>query len=151
MGVCVRPSNIISQSAWRRRVHALADPLPASLINDAPADKRYRAQSEVPRSVLESMHSDVVHSPGFSIKGEARQGRAAYLDFQATTPMDPRVVDAMVTEHDVFMCTRARARVCFMRVVVWRACTPPFLIPPLLLPPLPQLSTFSNFLHSFLT
>lgn len=42
------------------------------------------------------MHSDAVHSPGFSIKGEARQGRAAYLDFQATTPMDPRVVDAMV-------------------------------------------------------
>ena len=60
------------------------------------ADKRYRAQSEVPRGVLESMHSDAVHSPGFSIKGEARQGRAAYLDFQATTPMDPRVVDAMV-------------------------------------------------------
>lgn len=46
--------------------------------------------------MLETMHSDAVHSPGFSIKGEARQGRAAYLDFQATTPMDPRVVDAMV-------------------------------------------------------
>lgn len=71
--------------------------------NDALADKRYRAQSEVPRSVLESMHSDVVHSPGFSIKGEARQGRAAYLDFQATTPMDPRVVDAMVSQHDTLL------------------------------------------------
>ena len=34
--------------------------------------------------------------PGFSIKGEALEGRAAYLDFQATTPMDPRVLDAML-------------------------------------------------------
>lgn len=59
-------------------------------------DKRYRSQAEVPQAVLESMHKDTVHSPGFSIKGEAREGRAAYLDFQATTPMDPRVVDAML-------------------------------------------------------
>jgi cysteine desulfurase len=42
------------------------------------------------------MESDAVHSPGFSIKGEALAGRAAYLDFQATTPMDPRVLDAML-------------------------------------------------------
>jgi cysteine desulfurase len=34
--------------------------------------------------------------PGFSIKGDALVGRAAYLDFQATTPMDPRVLDAMM-------------------------------------------------------
>jgi cysteine desulfurase len=46
--------------------------------------------------VLETMHKDTTHSPGFSIKGAAKEGRAAYLDFQATTPMDPRVVDAMV-------------------------------------------------------
>jgi hypothetical protein len=32
----------------------------------------------------------------FSIKEKARQGRPAYLDFQATTPMDPRVLDAMM-------------------------------------------------------
>jgi len=42
------------------------------------------------------MHSDVAHSPGFSIKGEAVDGRPAYLDFQATTPQDPRVLDAML-------------------------------------------------------
>lgn len=46
--------------------------------------------------MLETMHKDTTHSPGFSIKGAAKEGRAAYLDFQATTPMDPRVVDAMV-------------------------------------------------------
>lgn len=32
----------------------------------------------------------------FSIKGEALSGRPAYLDFQATTPLDPRVLDAMM-------------------------------------------------------
>jgi cysteine desulfurase len=32
----------------------------------------------------------------FSIKGDALSGRPAYLDFQATTPMDPRVLDAMM-------------------------------------------------------
>lgn len=33
---------------------------------------------------------------GFSIKGKALEGRPAYLDFQATTPLDPRVLDAMM-------------------------------------------------------
>ena len=32
----------------------------------------------------------------FSIKGMAIEGRPAYLDFQATTPLDPRALDAMV-------------------------------------------------------
>lgn len=32
----------------------------------------------------------------FSIKGEALEGRPAYLDFQATTPLDMRVLDAMM-------------------------------------------------------
>ncbi len=38
-------------------------------------------------------------SPGFSIKGLAKEGRPVYLDFQATTPTDPRVVDAMVSSN----------------------------------------------------
>merc|ERR1711957_979196 len=33
---------------------------------------------------------------GFSIVGEAREGRPSYLDMQATTPVDPRALDAMV-------------------------------------------------------
>lgn len=34
--------------------------------------------------------------PSYSIQGEALPGRAAYLDLQATTPLDPRVLDAML-------------------------------------------------------
>jgi len=32
----------------------------------------------------------------FSIVGESKQGKSAYLDFQATTPLDPRVLDIML-------------------------------------------------------
>jgi len=50
-------------------------------------------------STPSSTASDIsaeISLPSFSIKGEALSGRAAYLDFQATTPMDPRVLDAML-------------------------------------------------------
>lgn len=57
-------------------------------------DSRYQPVNAIPKSLLEN--TDEVHSPGFSIKGEARQGRPAYLDFQATTPLDPRALDAML-------------------------------------------------------
>ena len=59
-------------------------------------DSRYRAVNRVPETVLQTMGSEKIFSPGFSIKGEAKDGRPAYLDFQATTPQDPRVLDAML-------------------------------------------------------
>jgi len=52
---------------------------------------------------MESNHNDLLSLPiesssssSFSIKGKSLDGRAAYLDFQATTPMDPRVLDGML-------------------------------------------------------
>ncbi|KAL7579991.1 hypothetical protein ACA910_004981 [Epithemia clementina (nom. ined.)] len=52
-------------------------------------DKRYKSSLEVPESLLKPFDSE------FSIRGKFREGRAAYLDMSATTPMDPRVLDAM--------------------------------------------------------
>ena len=40
--------------------------------------------------------SKPVAPTGFTITGESLPGRAAYLDMQATTPLDPRVLDAMM-------------------------------------------------------
>lgn len=53
-------------------------------------DKRYQGAAQVPESLLEAP----ADSP-FSIQGQFRDGRAAYLDMSATTPLDPRVLDAM--------------------------------------------------------
>ena len=55
------------------------------------ADKRYQGASAVPESLLEAAPVD----GEFSIQGQFREGRAAYLDMSATTPLDPRVLDAM--------------------------------------------------------
>ncbi|KAG9402982.1 cysteine desulfurase [Aphanomyces cochlioides] len=59
-------------------------------------DKRYKPVNEVPEAVLKNAHSEEVFSPGFSIKGQHAPGRAAYLDVQATAPLDPRVLDKMM-------------------------------------------------------
>eukprot|EP01039_Chlorochromonas_danica_P003991 gene3991-4366_t len=49
-----------------------------------------------PTSIPKNNQDEPIYSPGFSIKGEAVSGRPVYLDFQATTPLDPRVLDAMM-------------------------------------------------------
>ena len=55
-------------------------------------DKRYTATTEVP----DSLQSPLAGEDGqFSIRGGFREGRAAYLDMSATTPLDPRVFDKM--------------------------------------------------------
>ena len=55
------------------------------------SDARYKTTTDVPESLL---HAAPEESP-FSIRGKFRDGRAAYLDMSATTPLDPRVLDAM--------------------------------------------------------
>ena len=57
-------------------------------------DKRYAASGNVnvPESLLGGGDG---HDEGYSIRGEFRDGRPSYLDMSATTPLDPRVMDAM--------------------------------------------------------
>mmetsp|Transcript_1910 Transcript_1910/g.4406 ORF Transcript_1910/g.4406 Transcript_1910/m.4406 type:complete len:496 (+) Transcript_1910:93-1580(+) len=54
-------------------------------------DKRYQPTTDIPESLLK----DNVEQSPYSIRGQFREGRAAYLDMSSTTPMDPRVFDAM--------------------------------------------------------
>ena len=69
------------------------------------ADARYRATMDIPESLLQAPPEE---SP-YSIRGKFREGRAAYLDMSATTPLDPRVLDAMapymVRNHWDSTCT----------------------------------------------
>ncbi|RHY05569.1 hypothetical protein DYB37_005971 [Aphanomyces astaci] len=78
-----------------RRVRSVAT-IHRAMSTKTSDDKRYRPVNEVPESVLQNVHSDKVFSPGFSIKGQTTEGRAAYLDVQATSPLDPRVLDKMM-------------------------------------------------------
>jgi hypothetical protein len=65
---------------------------PSSFSHDRMAeDKRYRGSAAIPESLLSVDAADTE----FSIRGKFREGRAAYLDMSATTPLDPRVLDAM--------------------------------------------------------
>ncbi|KAG6975417.1 hypothetical protein JG688_00002418 [Phytophthora aleatoria] len=62
-------------------------------------DKRYTPVNEVPANVLANVNSETIFSPGFAVRGEhapVKGAKPAYLDVQATSPMDPRVLDAML-------------------------------------------------------
>jgi cysteine desulfurase len=47
-------------------------------------------------NIINNKFKKVVQNNSLNIIGEALPGRPAYLDLQATTPMDPRVLDAML-------------------------------------------------------
>jgi len=68
------------------------DPAPLSSfsLHKMDTDQRYASSQEAPASLSQPFTSE------FSIAGQSKAGRAAYLDAQSTTPMDPRVLDAML-------------------------------------------------------
>ena len=57
-------------------------PLRGFATEGVAADPRYSPANEIPSHLSDSLHSDTVFSPGFSIRGQFLEGRAAYLDFQ---------------------------------------------------------------------
>ena len=66
---------------------------PTSFTHDRiETDERYASTTKVPESLQESGASV---KGEYSIQGEFRDGRAAYLDMSSTTPLDPRVFDKM--------------------------------------------------------
>jgi cysteine desulfurase len=69
-------------------------PFASTSVEKMARDKRYKGATSVPRSLDEDAdRSAFAHT---SIAGEAKPGRASYLDMQATTPLDPRVLEAMM-------------------------------------------------------
>jgi cysteine desulfurase len=78
-----------------RHARSLSSTAPEALSSFSPdkmdQDKRYQKTLDVPESLswLQPFQSE------FTIQGSFREGRAAYLDMSATTPLDPRVLDVM--------------------------------------------------------
>ena len=68
----------------------------------AAAAKTLARAARTPRQVrpLSALEKDAEElktmAPGFGIDAMARNGAPAYLDVQATSPVDPRVLDAML-------------------------------------------------------
>ena len=88
-------AGLSSPATMVRSLSSVAKPPTTTSPEKMSQDKRYQTENPVPKTVLDSMGSNEDHS-GFSIVGTALEGRPAYLDSQATTPQDPRVVDAML-------------------------------------------------------
>ena len=76
--------------AARRTVRSLSS-VASTPVEKMETDRRYQPTVDVPDALL---HQNDFTSE-FSIRGRFREGRAAYLDHSATTPLDPRVLDAM--------------------------------------------------------
>lgn len=84
-----RQTATAAATSTTRTLASAAPSAPATFSEERMAsDKRYQATGEVP-----DIRGDF-ESP-YSIGGQFKEGRAAYLDHSATTPLDPRVLDAM--------------------------------------------------------
>ena len=87
LGECKRLTGDLSK-------RSSAEQAPSSFSHDRMAnDTRYQGRSEIPDALLGSDPN--VADEKFSIGGKFKEGRAAYLDLSSTTPLDPRVLDAM--------------------------------------------------------
>jgi len=85
-----------AKKAGSVRAISSTSPVSAGSMHGDGSDKRYKAVNEVPEHITQNVQSGAEFSPGFSIKNAADEGRAIYLDSQATSPIDPRVMDRML-------------------------------------------------------
>eukprot|EP00285_Hemiselmis_virescens_P000104 CAMPEP_0173379136 /NCGR_PEP_ID=MMETSP1356-20130122/2188_1 /TAXON_ID=77927 ORGANISM="Hemiselmis virescens, Strain PCC157" /NCGR_SAMPLE_ID=MMETSP1356 /ASSEMBLY_ACC=CAM_ASM_000847 /LENGTH=462 /DNA_ID=CAMNT_0014332421 /DNA_START=49 /DNA_END=1437 /DNA_ORIENTATION=- len=79
----------VTRSLLHRGAAAAARSLPAAVA----ASSRPAMRRECRRNIEVAAGGKTTN---FSITGEASEGRSAFLDNQSTTPMDPRVLDAML-------------------------------------------------------
>jgi hypothetical protein len=85
-------SQAAATTSSSRMMMSTKDNAPTSFSHEKmEADARYKVTVDVPESLMQA----APEASPFSIQGKFREGRAAYLDMSATTPLDPRVLDAM--------------------------------------------------------
>lgn len=88
-----RPQSVVS--SWRSFATDNSDEQQSRssfTVEKMISDKRYQSTADIPASLTEKASPA---DSAYSIRGDFRVGRAAYLDMASTTPMDPRVLDAM--------------------------------------------------------
>lgn len=83
------PEEVLEQQQQQQQPNP-ATPISSFSPDKMSTDRRYAASQEAPLALFEP------HSSEYSIRGQFREGRAAYLDMSSTTPMDPRVLDSML-------------------------------------------------------
>lgn len=87
-----RRTNLVKTSTFRSlsTTKDTATPISTFSTEKMESDRRYAGVNEVPATLFGD------HDSEFNMRGQFRDGRAAYLDMSATTPLDPRVLDAMM-------------------------------------------------------
>lgn len=74
----------------KKDVAEVVRPISSFALHKMETDQRYASTQQPPMSLMEPYQSN------YSIQGQFKTGQAVYLDAQSTTPMDPRVLDAMM-------------------------------------------------------
>ena len=89
----------LSSSAATTGDNSSSTPISSFSAEKMEQDKRYQSDKQIPESLMQAAPASK-----FNIRDDFREGRAAYLDMSATTPLDPRVFDAMAP-YMVRTCT----------------------------------------------
>lgn len=92
VGILRSSSSFLGRRTLSSSSSSTEEPIASFSVDRMKKDKRYASDAVVPESLLSSKNN---YDDAFNIRDGFREGRAAYLDMSATTPLDPRVFDAM--------------------------------------------------------